>query len=190
MTSWAVVAHQQVLAEVVEQVDVVAGQRRGHAGAHLADEHVVAQALGGAHVVQVAGPAHGDALPGFDGRRQMTAGAGAAGTVLLGTVATPVAGAGHKAARSPICESGNVGLGSSFMGNPFCRGSLRTCHEACMSGRWQAHDGVTAPGATDVRSARASASNAVDSRHGVFKHGHRSKRHRQQPPSPDLSRPQ
>jgi hypothetical protein len=73
----------------------------------------------------------------------MTAGAWAAG-VLLATVATPAAGAGHKAARSPICESGNVGLGSSFMGNPFCRGSLRTWNEACMSGRWQAHDGAAA----------------------------------------------
>ena len=55
------VAHQQVLAEVVEQVDVVAGHGRGKACAHFAGKHFVAQALGGADFILVARPADFDA---------------------------------------------------------------------------------------------------------------------------------
>jgi hypothetical protein len=55
------VAHQQVLAEVVEQVDVMAGQRRVQAGAHFAREDGVPQALCRADFVLVRGPGHRDA---------------------------------------------------------------------------------------------------------------------------------
>jgi hypothetical protein len=50
-----------VFAELVEQVDVVARRRareRRGAGAHLVDEYLVAQALGGADIVEVARPHH------------------------------------------------------------------------------------------------------------------------------------
>ncbi|MDT4866946.1 hypothetical protein FQZ97_1018340 [compost metagenome] len=56
------VAHQQVLAEVVEQVHVVARHRVGQAGTHLGGKHAVTQLLCLAHFALVPGPGNLDAV--------------------------------------------------------------------------------------------------------------------------------
>lgn len=52
------ITHQQVLAEVVEDVDVVAGKRGAQPGAHLPGEDGEPQPLCGADFVFMAGPGH------------------------------------------------------------------------------------------------------------------------------------
>ena len=56
------VAHQQVFAEVVEQVDVVAGQCVGQARTHLGGKHVEPQFLRLLHLALVPGPGDLDAV--------------------------------------------------------------------------------------------------------------------------------
>jgi hypothetical protein len=77
------VAHQQVFTEIVEMVHIVArqavGQVGGQFGTQFAGKDLVAQALGGTHLVQMAGPAHtqcragGAATLGNRGGRQRAA---------------------------------------------------------------------------------------------------------------------
>ena len=50
------VAHQQVFAVIVKQVNVVARQRRVQARAHFSGKHLVTQPLRGAHFILVARP--------------------------------------------------------------------------------------------------------------------------------------
>ncbi|MDT4856104.1 hypothetical protein FQZ97_904830 [compost metagenome] len=57
------IAHQQVFAEVVEQVHIVAGHGVGQDGPHLAGEHGVPQPLGFTNLVQMPGPRDIDAVP-------------------------------------------------------------------------------------------------------------------------------
>jgi hypothetical protein len=58
-------AHQQVLAEIVKEIDVVARHGHGQARAHLARKHLEAQPLGQPHLVLVPGPGHRQAAARF-----------------------------------------------------------------------------------------------------------------------------
>jgi hypothetical protein len=52
------VNHQQVLAKIVKEVDVMSWYRRTQPRAHFPGENVVTQTLGGPHFVLVLGPGH------------------------------------------------------------------------------------------------------------------------------------